>query len=73
MRNQLVKAIQHNQIVNTLYLAKSGEVTKDISRFLKLLEKHFKHFCFTTQVKHSFIINNLLVVTPVYRKESEVV
>lgn len=73
MADQLVKAIQHNHIVNTMYLAKSDEVTKDISGFLRLLAKHYKHFCFTRQAKRCFIINNVLTVTPIYRKESEVV
>ncbi|QPQ30528.1 transcriptional regulator [Lysinibacillus sp. JNUCC 51] len=68
--DQLVKVIQHNLIANTMHLAKSDGVTK---RTIKIAGETFQAFFFAKQGKRSYIINNILSVTPVYRKESEVV
>lgn len=73
MRDQLVKAMQRNQIVNMMYLAKSGEVTKRRIKIIKIVGDTFQAYCFTKQAKRTFIINNVLAVFPVSRKEREVV
>lgn len=71
--DQLVKVIQHNLIANTMHLAKSGEVTKRTIKISKIAGETFQAFFFAKQEKRSCIITNVLSVTPVYRKESEVV
>ena len=73
MRDQLVKAMQRNLIVNMMYLAKSGEVTKRRIKIIKIVGDTFQAYCFTKQAKRTFIINNVLAVVPVSRKEREVV
>ncbi|MFJ7919151.1 transcriptional regulator [Lysinibacillus fusiformis] len=73
MREQLIKAMQRNQLVDIMYIAKNGSVTKRRVRVIKIVGDSFQAFCFTRQAKRSFIIKNVLVVTPVFRKEREVV
>ncbi|MEA0563492.1 transcriptional regulator [Lysinibacillus irui] len=73
MRDQLVKAMQRNQIVNMMYLAKSGEVTKRRIKIIKVVGDTFQAYCFVKQAKRTFLINNVLAVVPISRKEREVV
>ncbi|WP_291760220.1 transcriptional regulator [Lysinibacillus sp. UBA5990] len=73
MREQLIKAMQRNQLVDIMYIAKNGSVTKRCVRVIKIVGDSFQAFCFTRQAKRSFIIRNVLAVTPVFRKEREVV
>ncbi len=73
MREQLIKAMQRNQLVDIMYRAKNGSVTKRRVRVIKIVGDSFQAFCFTRQAKRSFIIQNILAVTPVFRKEREVV
>ncbi|WP_156314028.1 transcriptional regulator [Lysinibacillus sp. ZYM-1] len=54
MKGQLIKAIQHNQLVNMMYILKSGFITKR---------------CIPKQAKRTFIIDNVLaIVSVVYKK-----
>ncbi|MCR8853592.1 transcriptional regulator [Lysinibacillus fusiformis] len=73
MREQLIKAMQRNQLVDIMYIAKNGSVTKRRVRVIKIVGDSFQAFCFTRQAKRSFIIRNVIAVTPVFRKEREVV
>jgi len=73
MREQLIKAMQRNQLVNMMYVAKDGSVTKRRVRVIKIVGDSFQAFCFTRQAKRFFIIQNVLAVTPVFRKERKVV
>ena len=71
MKEQLIKAMQRQQVVSMMYVAKFGVITKRRVKIMKIVCDSFTAFCFTRQAKRSFIINNVLAVTPVYRKESE--
>ena len=73
MRDQLVKAMQHNQIVNMMYLAKSGEITKRRVKIIKIAGDKFQAYCFVKGAKRTFLIDNVLAVVPVVRKERDVV
>ncbi|MBI6865703.1 MULTISPECIES: transcriptional regulator [Lysinibacillus] len=73
MREQLIKAMQRNQLVDIMYIAKNGSVTKRRVRVIKIVGDSLQAFCFTRQAKRSFVIQNILAVTPVFRKEREVV
>lgn len=73
MREQLIKAMQRNQLVDIMYIAKNDSVTKRRVRVIKIVGDSLQAFCFTRQAKRSFIIQNVLAVTPVFRKEREVV
>lgn len=73
MREQLIKAMQRNQLVDIMYIAKNGSVTKRRVRVIKIVGDSLQAFCFTRQAKRSFIIQNILAVTPVFRKEREVI
>lgn len=73
MRDQLVKAMQRNQIVNMMYMAKDGTVSKRRIKIIKVVGDTFHAYCFTKQAKRTFLIGSILAVTPVIRKERDVV
>lgn len=73
MRDQLVKAMQRNQIVNMMYMAKDGTVSKRRIKIIKVVGDTFHAYCFTKQAKRTFLIGSILAVTPVVRKERDVV
>ncbi|WP_312130123.1 transcriptional regulator [Lysinibacillus capsici] len=73
MREKLVKAMQRNQLVNMMYVSKNGSVTKRRVKIIKIVGDSFQAFCFMRQTKRTFLIRNILAVTPVIRKERDVV
>ncbi|MCY9549032.1 transcriptional regulator [Lysinibacillus xylanilyticus] len=73
MKEQLIKAMQRNQIMNMMYLAKSGEVTKRRIKIIKVVGDSFQVYCFNRQAKRTFMIDSVFAVVPVSRKEREVV
>ncbi|MFJ5768159.1 transcriptional regulator [Lysinibacillus sp. NPDC093210] len=73
MKEQLVKAMQRNQIVNMMYVSKNGEITKRRVKLIKVIGDSFQAYCFTRQAKRTFTINNVLAVVPVLQRERIVV
>ena len=73
MRNQLVKAMQRNQLVNMMYMAKSGEVSKRRIKIIKIVDDSFQAYCFNRQAKRTFMIDSVLAVVPIIQREREVV
>ncbi|MGE7090713.1 transcriptional regulator [Lysinibacillus sp. NPDC048646] len=50
--------MQRNQLVNMIYVSKSGIVTKRRIKIIKIVGDSFQVFCFTRNEKRTFIINN---------------
>ncbi|MFT9819113.1 transcriptional regulator [Lysinibacillus sp. NPDC056185] len=74
MREQLIKAMQRNQLVNIMYVAKDGSVTKRRVKVIKIVGDLFQAFCFTRCAKkRTFLISNVLVVIPFVSKGREVI
>lgn len=70
MRNQLVKAMQHNQIIDIMYIAKDNAITKRRLKLIKLAGDTVQAYCFTRHAKRIFKIDNILAVYPVISKAS---
>lgn len=73
MKEQLIKAMQYHQLVNIMYMSKSGEITKRRVKLLKITGDKFQAFCFLKHAKRTFIIDNVLAVLPITQKECEVI
>ncbi|ATP40668.1 transcriptional regulator [Solibacillus sp. R5-41] len=73
MKEQLIKAMQRNQLIYLMYIAKDGVISKRRIKILKITGDSFQAFCFNRQAKRSFIINNVLAVFPVVYKERGIV
>lgn len=73
MKEQLIKAMQYRQLVTIMYMSKSGEITKRRVKILKMEGGKFQAYCFLKSAKRTFIIDNVLAVLPVVRREKEVI
>ncbi len=73
MKEQLVKAMQRNQLLNMMYMAKDGNVSKRRIKIIKIAGDSFQAYCFTRQAKRTFMIDSVLAVVPISHKERSVV
>lgn len=73
MKNQLLKVLQRNQLVDMMYIAKNGEISKRRIKVLQITDDSFSAFCFLKNAKRTFKIDNILALAPVIRKEREVI
>ncbi|MFG3612353.1 MULTISPECIES: transcriptional regulator [Rummeliibacillus] len=69
MKEQLIKAMQYNQLVDLMYISQNGTITKRRIKLIKIVGDKFQAFCFTKHAKRTFIIDNALAVLPVIQKE----
>ncbi|MFJ8261389.1 transcriptional regulator [Rummeliibacillus sp. NPDC094406] len=70
MKEQLIKAMQYHQLVELMYMSKTGEISKRRVKILKISGDKFQVFCFTKHEKRTFIIENVLAMLPINKKES---
>lgn len=68
MKEQLIKAMQHNQILDMVYIAKDQTITKRRIKLIKIFGDHVQAYCFIRHAKRTFILNNILAIHPVNRK-----
>lgn len=73
MKAQLLKVMQRNQLVDMIYIAKNGEISKRRIKVTKVSDDKFKAFCFTKHSSRTFIMENVLALVPAIRNGSEVV
>lgn len=73
MKGQLLKALERKSLVDMMYISKSGEITKRSIKVTKVDNDTFKAYCFAKHASRTFIIDNVLALMPVIRKEREVV
>jgi len=73
VKESLSKAMRYGQMVDVMYLSKSGEITRRRLKLLKLCGDSFQAYCFLRNTKRTFIIENVLACIPVTRKESQVI
>lgn len=70
MKEQIKKAMQHNQIVDIMYMAKDNTITKRRIRLIKVTGNTLQAYCFTRHAKRLFKIENILAAYPVINKVS---
>ncbi|ETT86234.1 transcriptional regulator [Viridibacillus sp. FSL R5-0477] len=73
MKEQLIKAMQRNQIIDLIYMSKGGKITKRRVKIIKMTDGIFQDYCFVKHAKRTFIIENVLATSSVFRKENVVV
>ncbi|KGR77430.1 hypothetical protein [Ureibacillus sinduriensis] len=73
MKQQLLKVMQRNQLIDLMYIAKSGEVTKRRIKVINVTAESFSAYCFLKRNIRTFKIQSVLALLPVFRKEREVI
>ncbi len=73
MRYSLEKALRYGEILEVMYMAKDGSVSKRKIRVLTIHEKTFTAYCLLRNSKRTFLIDNVLAVVPVMVREKVIV
>ena len=71
MKEVIVKGMKRHDVLEMVYLAKDGEISKRRVKVIKSYHDTFQAFCFTKQAKRTFYYEQILAVIPVIRKERE--
>ena len=73
VKERLLKAMQRKQFVDLMYMSKSGGITKRRVKVINVTNESFHAYCFTKNAKRTFLIENVLSMLPVIRKERAVI
>lgn len=73
MRKQLIKSMEHGMLLDMVYMAKDGGVSKRRIQVIQVGEGSFRAYCYLRGSKRTFLIENVLAVVPVITKESMVI
>ena len=73
MRILLLRSVECGGILEMMYMAKSGEVSKRRIQVLEVGDTSFRAFCYLRKSKRTFRIDNVLALVPVVSKERDVV
>lgn len=73
MNEQLIKAMQRNQIIDIMYMSKDGTITKRRLKLISVAGDTVQAYCFMRHAKRTFIIDNVLAIAPVAYKERGII
>lgn len=73
MRKMLVKSVSYGDLLDMMYLAKDGSISKRRIKVLQVGDVSFRAYCYMRQSKRTFTIDNVLALVPVVGKERDVV
>ena len=73
MRNELEKSIRYGELLDMMYMAVDGSISKRRIKVLQVGEVSFRAFCYLRQSKRTFTIDNVLALVPVVEKERRVI
>ncbi|MBT2570641.1 transcriptional regulator [Planococcus sp. ISL-110] len=73
MKAQILKAFKYQQLVDMMYIANDGSISKRRIKILKVSGDSFQAYCFLRHKKRTFKIDNVLSLMPVIHKESQII
>jgi len=62
---ELRRAIEHQHLIQVIYLGRDGKTTMRTLRLLEVTEDRLKAYCLTRKAPMVFAINNILAAEPV--------
>ncbi|WP_422122060.1 transcriptional regulator [Planococcus sp. X10-3] len=73
MKAQILKAFKHQQLVDMMYMANDGGISKRRVKILRVSGESFQAYCFLRKEKRTFKMENVLSAFPVSKKERMIV
>lgn len=73
MKAQILKAFKYQQLVDMMYIANDGGISKRRIKILKVNGETFQTYCFLRKEKRTFKMENVLSAIPVITKERMIV
>ena len=73
MKAQILKAFSHQQLIDMMYMANDGSISKRRIKILKVSGDSFQAYCFLRHKKRTFKMDNVLSLMPVIHKERQII
>lgn len=73
MKAQILKAFNYQQLVDMMYMANDGSISKRRIKILKVSGDSFQAYCFLRHKKRTFKMDNVLSLMPVIHKERQII
>lgn len=73
MRDKLIKSVEYGSLMDMMYMAKDGQISKRRIKVLQVGEVSFRSYCHLRKSKRTFRIDNVLALVPVIIKERMVI
>ena len=73
MREKLIEAIEYGELMDMMYLAQDGTISRRRIRVMKVGDVLVRAHCFLRGSKRTFIIDNILALHRVKYKEELVI
>lgn len=73
MRVELVKSMERNYILDMMYMAKDGAISKRRIKVMRVGEVSFRAYCYLRKSNRTFKIDNILALVPVTSRERMVI
>ena len=73
MKAQILKAFKYQQLVDMMYMANDGSISKRRVKILKVSGDSFQAYCFLRHKKRTFKMDNVLSLMPVTHKERQII
>lgn len=73
MRKTLERSVDYGEVLEMMYLAADGTISKRQIKVLQVGEVSFRAYCYLRKSKRTFTIENVLALVPVMSKERMVI
>lgn len=73
MRKTLDRSVRYGEMLDMMYLAKDGSITKRRVNVLQMGDKSFRAYCHMRKSKRTFAIDNVLALVPIIERERAVI
>ena len=73
MRVELIKSMERNYILDMMYMAKDGAISKRRIKVMQVGEVSFRAYCYLRKSNRTFKIDNILALVPVTSRERMVI
>lgn len=73
MRDELLKSIKHGDLLEMMYMAVDGGISKRRIKVFLVGDVSFRAYCYLRKTNRTFRIDNVLALIPVREKESVVI
>ncbi|ANU14969.1 hypothetical protein B481_2883 [Planococcus halocryophilus Or1] len=73
MKVQIQKAFSYQQLIDMMYIAKDGSISKRRVKILSITGDSFQAYCFLRHKKRTFKMDNVLSVMPVIHRERHII
>ncbi len=73
LKEKLQKALERQQLVTIIYMSKLGGITKRRLKILEIRDDKFRAYCYKKHAQRTFLIDQILAIEPVIKKENEII